>query len=52
LTLAAEQYISRLEDYLSANQLKMNKIELSDGDFGCRMRFWLLNAMLAAGLHE
>jgi len=40
-----EQYISRLEDYLSANQLKMDKIELSDDDFDCRMRFWPLACM-------
>jgi hypothetical protein len=25
--ICGEQYISRLEDYLSANQLKMNKIK-------------------------
>jgi len=41
--ICGAQYISRLEDYLSANQLKMDKIELSDATLAAECDFgrWL-----------
>ena len=48
LDICGEQYISRLEVYLSANQLKMNKIKLSAATLAAECDFGRWLAWIAA----